>query len=171
MNIIKIFLVIFFVIGGSYIYFFGGRCEVCHNKGHIVHYYWEQIGIPGVIKCEMLTEMHGQPSEIKIIPKMSQAGTYYDICIEYESLSFHFDGEDRDDTSTWKCYAVTVKDKSIKFNNNIHVGVNKLWIDWMFRHQLKVTENPNEYWAFGYTEMIKFSYDEHNRVSSITFYR
>lgn len=169
-RILICFLVISLVVGVPSIYFFGGRCSICHNKGHIIHYYWEQIGIPGVVKYDMVIDMYGEPED-KVNTRMeSKNGVYYHIRIEYESLSFLFSGDNEDDPTTWKCYGVTVKDKSIKFNNNIHVGVKKWWIDWMFRHQLKVTGENNEYWAFGYTEMIEFTYDRYNRVSSITFY-
>lgn len=146
---------------------------MCHRKSHIIHHYWEQLEIPKLneIKYDLLIDMYGEPNEIVDTRMDAKSGIYYNIRIEYKSLSFLFSGDDKDDPTTWECYGVTVKDKSIKFNNNIHVGVSKLWIDWMFRHQLKVTGEPDNYWAFGYIEIIMFSYDEHNRVSSITFYR
>lgn len=170
-RILICFLVISLVVGVPSIYFFGGRCNICYRKSHIIHHYWEQLGIPKLneIKYDLLINMYGEPDEIVYTRMESKNGVYYNSRIEYEALSFLFSGDDKDDPTTWKCYGVTVKDKSIKFNNNIHVGVSKLWVEWVFRHQLKTKEDPNEYWT-GHINPVKFTYDEFYKVSSITFY-
>lgn len=169
--VVKIVLVISFVICVPCIYFFGGRCTVCHDKGHVIHYYWEQIGIPGVVKYDYIIKTYGDPDEIEYTRSETNSKIYYNVRLKYNSLDFLFSGDDKDNPTTWNYYGIAVKDKSVRFNNHIHVGLPKWWIEWKFRHQLKVKEDPNSYWAFGYTEMLEFTYDEHNRVSSITFYR
>lgn len=168
---IKILIIIAVVVGLLIIYFAGGNCNVCHSKSHIIHKFWEQLEIPKLneIKYDFLIDKYGEPDKIFSTMIRGNNGVYYKSNIEYKSLVFLFSGDDKDDPTTWKCYGVTVKDKYIKFNNNIHVGVSKLWVEWTFRHQMKTKEDPNEYWT-GHINPVKFTYDEFYRVSSITFY-
>lgn len=161
---LEILLVVFLIYGLPVIYFLGGRCSVCLSGEHIIHSFWEQIEEWHYDYDEMLAA-YGTDYESTV--KQIEGGAY-NIDIEYEPLVFHFAGHDIDDPDEWHIYALTIKDKSIRLNNGLHVGVPKLWIKWIFRHQMHYDYRPDAYMN-GIDEAVEFSYDKLGRVQEITY--
>lgn len=168
---LEILLVVFLIYGLPVIYFLGGRCSVCFSRDHIIHDFREQIkNLPYGIDYDKMISVYGTDYTLESTREVYENGKVsYRINAEYETMIFYFAGDDPDDPAAWDMYAITVKDKSIRFNNNIHVGVHKWWVKWMFRHQIKDSDDPNAYWD-GVYNIVEFSYDEHDRVSGITYH-
>lgn len=169
---LEILLIVFLIYGLPAIYFLGGRCSVCLSREHIIHDFREKIeNLPYGIDYDKMISVYGTDYILKSTRKVYENGKVsYRINAEYETMIFHFAGDDPDDPAAWDMYAITVKDKSIRFNNNIHVGVPKLWVKWIFRHQMHFDHRPDAYMN-GLYDSVEFSYDKLGRVSEITYER
>lgn len=187
---VKIFLrclycLLIVVIVFIFIYRFGGRCSVCKGSDHVVHNYREKIGIepgeivPGNYCANNILERFGEPLEIEFT-HYSLRGKYheshYSVYMKYPSFTFILSctDENKADPSTWDFYGTTITDPSIQFNNGVHIGMSRRQVIWAYRHigdyhdpGLKLGDSYYiDYGLF----ITDFLYDEHDCVTSITFW-
>lgn len=171
------------VIVFVFIYYFGGRCSVCKKSSHVVHYYKETLGFePGKIVAgnycaNNIFEGFGEPLEIEF-SHYSLRGkyheSYYSVYMKYPSFTFILSctNENKDDPSTWEFYGTMITDPSIQFNNGVHIGMSRRQVIWTYRH-IGNYHDPGLKLGDSYFESyfdIGFLYDEHDRVTSITFW-
>lgn len=72
----------------------------------------------------------------------------------------------------WEYYGTTFTDSAYELDG-VHVGASRLWIIWRYRHQTPVKEEAmgDSYFELRYLNLLSFTYDENDRVSSISFWR